>query len=331
MKKTIAFYAVIFMALAATFFTACNNNGSPSNKNTDSESQATNTQDSMKKVLARGEYLAVHVAACIHCHSQRDFTKYSGPVVPGTEGEGGQKFDHNELDAIPGTIYSKNITPDSATGIGSWTDAEILRAITQGIRKNGDTLFPLMPYANFNHMAKSDLLSIIAYIRTLKPIKNEVPERQLMIPISIAYPAPALQPSVDGNVAPPESDSVKYGGYLVAMAGCSDCHTPYAKGQPDFSRTMAGGNTFNVGTFKVTSANLTPDSATGIGSWTETAFLEKFYIRRDEKGYNYNPGKQNTVMPVHDFSGMTDGDLKSVYAFLGTLKPVKNLVVKYPK
>lgn len=331
MKKKIAFYAFISMALVATFLTACNNGGSGSSQKNDSESQTTNTQDSMKKVLARGEYLAIHVAACIHCHSQRDFTKYSGPVVPGTEGGGGQKFDHDELDAIPGTIYSRNITPDSATGISAWTDEEVLRAITQGIRKNGDTLFPLMPYANFNHLAKSDLLSIIAYIRTLKPIKNEVPARQLMIPISMAYPAGALQKSIDGNVAPPETDSVKYGGYLVTMGGCSDCHTPYVKGQPDFSRKMAGGNTFNLGTFKVTSANLTPDSATGIGAWTEAAFLEKFYIRRDEKGYNYNPGKENTAMPVHEFSGMTDGDLKSIYAFLGTLKPVKNLVVKYPK
>lgn len=329
MKKTIAFYAIIFMALTATFFTACNNSGSESQTNI-SELQATNTQDSLKKVIARGEYLAIHVAACIHCHSQRDFTKYAGPTIPGTEGGGGQKFDNVEFAAIPGTIYAKNITPDSATGIGSWTDEEVLRAITQGIRKNGDTLFPLMPYASFNHMAKSDLLSIVAYIRTLKPIKNEVPERQLMIPISMAYPAPALQKSVDGNVAPPETDSVKYGGYLVTMAGCSDCHTPYVKGQPDFSRMMAGGNTFNLGTFKVTSANLTPDS-TGIGTWTETAFLEKFYIRRDEKGYDYNPGKENTAMPIHDFAGMTDGDLKSVYAFLRTLKPVKDLVVKYPK
>lgn len=331
MKKTIAFYAASLMALVAISFFACNNNHSESKKSNDSETQMTTSQDSMKKVLVRGEYLALHVAACIHCHSHRDFTKYSGPTIPGTEGEGGQKFDNAELNAIPGTVYAKNITPDSATGIGSWTDAEILRAITEGIRKNGDTLFPLMPYANFNHMAKSDLLSIIAYIRTLKPIRNVVPDRHLMIPISVAYPAGALQKSVDGNVAPPQSDSVKYGGYLFTIAGCSDCHTPYVKGHPDFSRMMAGGNTFNMETFKVTSANLTPDSATGIGSWSENAFLEKFYIRRDEKGYNYNPGKENTSMPVHDFAGMTDGDLKSIYSFLHTLKPVRNLVVKYPK
>ncbi|MEI9911342.1 MAG: hypothetical protein WDO71_17770 [Bacteroidota bacterium] len=103
-----------------------------------------------------------------------------------------RKFDHTILDAIPGTMYGPNITPDPETGIGTWTDDEILRSITQGINKNGDTLFPLMPYANFNRMAKEDLLSIIAYLRTLKPIKNKVPERQLMIPISMAYPGPGI-------------------------------------------------------------------------------------------------------------------------------------------
>ena len=285
----------------------------------------------MRKVVARGEYLAIHVAACIHCHSMRDFNKYAGPDIPGTEGGGGGKFDHSILDAIPGTMYSKNITPDSATGIGAWTDDELVRAITQGISKKGDTLFPLMPYANFNRMAKDDLMSIIAYLRTLKPIKNTIPGRQLMIPISMAYPAPALQKSIDGNVCPPESDEVKYGGYLVNMAGCSDCHTPYVKGQPDFSREFAGGNTFVLGNFKVTSANITPDSTTGIGKWDLEAFMNKFTVCRVEKGYNYDPGKMNTVMPVVDYSGMKDSDLKAIYAYLRTVNPVKNLVVKYPQ
>jgi mono/diheme cytochrome c family protein len=327
MKKSIAFFAIIFMAFAAIYFTACNSNTS--------ELIANNTQDSLKrdsvkKVVERGKYLALHVAACIHCHSKRDFTKYAGPTIPGTEGGGGEKFDNTIFAEIPGTIYAANITSDSATGIGAWTDNEILHAITQGIAKNGDTLFPIMPYASFNRMAKNDLLSIIAYIRTLKPIKNKVPARQLMIPISLAYPGKALQKSVDGNVCPPQSDQVKYGGYLVKVASCGGCHTPFLKGQPDFNQFLAGGNVFNAGTFKVTSANITPDSSTGIGSWSVQAFMDKFIIRRNEKGYNYNPDKLNTVMPTIDFAGMTDGDLKAIYTYLRSVKPVKHSVVKYP-
>jgi mono/diheme cytochrome c family protein len=318
--------AIILLALPIIFFTSCNNNHSAKKQ----EAKISN-DDSMQKVLARGQYLAVHVAACIHCHSKRDFTKYSGPVIPGTEGGGGQEFSHVELDAIPGVIYSRNITPDSATGIGTWTDAEIIRAITEGINKNGDTLFPLMPYASFNHMSKDDLLSIVAYLHTLKPIHNQVPPRQLMIPISMAYPAPALQKSIDGNKRPAESDVVNYGGYLVAMAGCADCHTPYVKGQPDFTRMFAGGNTFHLSAFSVTSANLTSDSVTGIGGWDEKTFMNKFVTRRDKVSIDFNPGKLNTIMPVSEFAGMTDADLKAIFAYLHTLKPVKNLVVKYPE
>ena len=328
MQKAIALSAIFFIALITIFFTACDNNNT---NNTSTEPVANSKEDSMQKVIARGEYLAVHVAACIHCHSMRDFNKYAGPDVPGTEGGGGGKFDHSILDAIPGTMYSKNITPDSATGVGTWTDDELVRAITQGISKKGDTLFPLMPYAHFNRMTKDDLMSIIAYLRTLKPIKNTIPDRQLMIPISMAYPAPALQKSINGNVCPPESDQVKYGAYLVNMAGCSDCHTPYVKGQPDFSREFAGGNTFVLGNFKVASANITPDSTTGIGKWDLEGFMNKFTVCREEKGYNYDPGKMNTVMPVVDYSGMKDPDLKAIYAYLRTVKPVTNTVVKYPQ
>lgn len=152
-----------------------------------------------------------------------------------------------------------------------------------------------------------------------------------MIPISMAYPGPALQASVDGNVRPPVSETVKYGEYLATAADCAGCHTPFAKGQPDFSRAFAGGNLFNFPGFRVNSSNISPDSATGLGTWTEERFLTKFTVCREEAGYNFNPGSQNTVMPIVDFSGMTDADLKAIYAYLKTVKPVSNLVEKYPK
>ncbi|CAN5811868.1 hypothetical protein BH11BAC3_BH11BAC3_05850 [soil metagenome] len=325
MKKIIILPAFICVLISAVYFTACNNNDTASKT-----TGATTQEDSMKNVIAKGEYLCLHVAVCLHCHSHRDFRKFAGPLIPGTAGMGGDKFSHDILDAIPGTLYAKNITPDKETGIGDWTDDEIIRAVTQGINKKGDTLFPIMPYANFNHMAKEDLLSIIAYLRTLKPIKNLVPPRELMIPISMAYPAPALQKSIDQNIRPLETDTIKYGGYLTNMAGCFDCHTAFVKGQPDFANMYAGGNTFNIADFKVTSSNITPDSTNGIGSWSDAMFINKFSACRQEKGYNYNAGKTNTVMPVVDYAGMTDADLKSIFAYLKTVKPINKKVVKYP-
>ncbi len=322
MRKLVALAVVCSIVMAAVYVSSC--------KDKKSEPQANSKEDSLKKVVERGNYLVNHVTPCLDCHSKRDFSKYSGPVVSGTEGMGGYDF-VTEV-GFPGHLYAKNITPDNETGIGTWTDDEILRAMTQGINKNGDTLFPLMPYESFNRMAKDDLLAIIAYLRTLKPIKNKVPDRQLPMPISAVYPAPALQPSVDGNKRPPETDLVNYGQYLVNAAVCSDCHTPMnQKGGYDFSRMFAGGMTFKMPEFTVNTANITPDSTTGIGTWTEERFLNKFQPYREEKGYNFDPGKQNTYMPLVSYAGMTDTDLKAIYAYLHNgVKPVSNKVEKYP-
>jgi mono/diheme cytochrome c family protein len=323
MRKLLTLSSMLLLTLAAFYFTACNNNSS------EPAATTTDTNDSTRQVIARGSYLANHVAGCIECHSSHDFSKFSSPLIPGSEGGGGMVFDQKFQ--LPGVLYGKNITPDSATGIGAWTDDEVLRAMTQGINKHGDTLFPLMPYANLNRMAKQDLLSIIAYLRTLKPIRNEVPKRQLMVPIAMVYPGKFLQPSVDGNVKPSESDPVKYGEYLTTFADCGTCHSPLTPMGPDQSRMFAGGYTFQLPTNKVSSANITPDSATGIGTWSEERFMNKFTVYRDPKEIDRDPGTQNTIMPLSLYAGIKDEDLKAIYAYLRTVKPVSNKVEKFPK
>jgi len=323
MKKVFLLPAMICICMAALHFSGCNNEQKVS-------SESTVNKDSVDRVIARGEYLARHVAGCIDCHSQRDLTKFSAPVIPGTEGGGGFAFVPGYQ--LPGTFYGKNITPDPETGIGNWTDEEVLRAMTQGISKHGDTLFPLMPYPSFNHMAKDDLMSIIAFIRTLKPIKNKVQPRQLMMPIAVAYPGKFLQPSIEGNMRPAETDQVKYGEYLMtAVAECGACHTPVSPQGPDMSRMYAGGHIFDAGIFKVASSNITSDSATGLGTWTEERFLNKFTAYRDKSSYDFVAGKENTAMPLSEYAGMKDEDLKAIYAYLRTVKPISNKVEKYPK
>lgn len=321
MRKLLFLSSLFLFAACSAIYVSCNSG----DKTADTQKSA---QDSIDRVLARGKYLAVNVANCIDCHSQRDFTKYSGPVVPGTEGMGGFLFD--EKLGLPGKIYARNITPDPETGIGTWTDDEILRAITQGINKKGDTLFPLMPYPHLNSAAKDDLMAIIAYIKTLKPIRNPVPARQLMMPIAMAYPGPMLKASVDSNQRPPVSDQVAYGGYLANLADCGTCHSPLTPQGPDMSRMYAGGYRFDLGTFVVNSANITPDTATGIGKWTEEQFLNKFIPYREEKNYNFTVGRENTIMPLALYAGMTDADIKAIYAYLRTVPPIKNKVEKYP-
>ena len=321
MRKLIALAGFFCFLLTLIYFSACTNTDTA---NTVSDEKS----DSAKLVLERGSYLANHVAGCLDCHSKRDFTKYSGPIVPGTEGGGGMVFDQKF--GLPGTLYARNITPDTATGIGSWTDDELIRAVTQGISRNGDTLFPLMPYPNYNRMAKEDLLSIIAFIRTLKPINNKVPPRQLMMPISMAYPGAHLQPSIDGNKRPAESDTIPYGEYLTNMADCATCHSPLTPHGPDMNQMFAGGYPFDLGTHTVVSANITPDSSTGIGMWSEGMFLDKFTKYRNPTAFNVDSANRNTIMPVSLFAGMKDQDLKAIYAYLRSIKPISNKVDKFP-
>lgn len=295
------------------------------NNDENKKSAAPDSTSEKKGNAENGEYL-VNIAGCLDCHSQRQFEFFSGPIRKGTEGMGGQLFSYKTF-ALPGEMYSKNITSDTATGIGNWTDAEVIRAITQGISKNGDSLFPLMPYDHFSKLAKQDILDIVAFIRTLPPIENKVPARQLMGPISAFYAS--LPNTIEQNKKPSPGEKVEYGKYLVNMASCQTCHTPVnEKGVP--GAPFSGGFRFTKPTFTVQSANLTSDSATGLGAWTEERFLNKFKTYRDPSGYVFDPKDQNSYMPWSEFAKMNNDDLSAIFAYLKTLPPVKNLVEKYP-
>ncbi len=276
-------------------------------------------------MIEHGHYLANHVTPCMDCHSKRDWNKFAAPVVKGTLGMGGTKFD--EGDGVPGTIYAPDITP---AGIGTWTDGEIYRAVSTGVTKTGRPLFPIMPFQAYGKMDPYDLKSIIAYIKTLKPIKHNVPASDIHFPMNFIM---RTIPTVAHPVKrPAKSDTVAYGRYLVTIAACSDCHTPMEKGQPIDSLSYAGGFRFRLPTGGVVqSANITPDSATGIGRWTETTFLETFKrfdvpdSLMQKVGYN----QFNTVMPWTFFAGMNDGDLRSIYRYLRTIKPVFHKVIQF--
>ena len=118
--------------------------------------------------IQRGEYLANHVTVCMDCHSTRDWSLYSGPIVSGTLGKGGEYFGPEM--GFPGKFYSRNITPAKLV---DWTDGEIFRAITTGVSKDGKALFPVMPYLYYGKMDKEDVYAIIAYIRTIPSVDIE--------------------------------------------------------------------------------------------------------------------------------------------------------------
>jgi len=281
--------------------------------------------NSSPELVERGEYLARHVAACVDCHSTRDWNYLSGPLKPGTEGKGGEEF--SEKYDFPGNFFARNITP---AGIGDWTDGEIYRAITCGVSKNGEPFFPVMPYPNYSKMDPEDVKAIIAYLRTLKPIENAVPVSSPNFPMNLilrTIPKPA-----EPQKCPPKMDQLAYGKYIFTIASCDACHTQKEKGQPVKGMELAGGFAFPLpGGGIVRSENITPDKETGIGSLTKEDFIRKFkyYSAPEMAKIPVQKGAFNTIMPWTMYAGMTEEDLGAIYTYLQSVPPVKNKVVYF--
>ena len=285
----------------------------------------THARRSPEKV-ARGAYLFNNVARCVDCHSTRDWTKYAAPVVKGTEGRGGEAFTH-ALMGVPGEVYARNITP---AALADWRDEEIARAITTGVNKHGEALYPVMPYRNYGELDAADVEALVAYIRTLQPQPNHVPDRSFHFPMQIVVrtlpQAPRFAPRPDPG------DKVAYGGYLARAAGCAECHaTRDASGAAIRGMQYAGGMEFRFPEGGLVRApNITPDADTGIGTWSEQQFVSRFKIweRAPERVLPANQRRNNTVMPWKQLGGMTRDDLSALYAYLRTQKPVIHRVVK---
>jgi len=276
--------------------------------------------------LARGKYLNDHVAGCTTCHTQRDFTKYSGPVKTELLGAGGEPFNLGPA----GMLYSTNITP---AAIGSWSDGELLRAVTAGVSQDGTPLFPLMPYPHYGAMSEEDVHAVLAYIRSLAPVQSPapIPDRRLSFPLNLIVRT--IPAAASHQPRPSTDDKLAYGRYMTRSALCADCHTPIDnRGQQLPGMDFAGGQEFVETGYRVRAANITPEADTGIGSWTEQQFIDKF------KGFEKPSGavlseperRQNTVMPITAYAGMAREDLSAIYAFLRSQKPVINRIEKFP-
>lgn len=274
--------------------------------------------------VERGKYLANHVTVCIDCHSTRDWTKFSGPINPGTFGRGGDVFD--EKMGMPGTFYAKNITPHN---LSDWTDGEIYRTITAGVTKDGRPMFPVMPYLSYGKMDPEDVKAIISYIRTLEPIEYSSPDSEVNFPMNLILRTMPQPPNP--MVRPAQADSIAYGKYLVAIGGCTECHTPRSQGAFIEGMDLAGGNKFKAPFGTIRSSNITPDKKTGIGNWSKETFVKRFkqfdvpadsLPKVDETHFN-------TVMPWQMYAGMTEQDLESIYLYLKTVTPIDNAVVRF--
>ncbi|WP_207533301.1 c-type cytochrome [Desertivirga arenae] len=273
--------------------------------------------------IARGKYLANNVTVCIDCHSTRDWSKLAGPLDSTGIGIGGEKFDDNV--GFPGEVEVPNITPFN---LKNWTDGELFRAITCGVKKDGSAIFPIMPYTSYSKMDKEDIYSIIAYIRTLPSKVSKPNERKLDFPLNFLVNTMPVKTA--SQPVPAVSDQLAYGAYLVNSAACRDCHTQEEKGKFIEGMDFAGGRPFKIPGATISSANITPDVESGIGKWTKEAFIARF--KAFEKSHELPKVKQGefqTIMPWNMYAGMKTTDLEAIFAYLKTLKPVKNQVTKF--
>ena len=275
-------------------------------------------------VIARGEYLVRGPAHCATCHSSAEDAARvdSGIAVPM---RGGMHFITGPL----GDIYTANLTPDSATGIGRYTDRQLARMLRHNIKPDGTTsIAPVMPFAM---LADADIVAVISYLRSQSPLRNEVPRPTYSaMGKAIRTIAPAFRPVLGltpAATAPAEAPTLERGEYLARYVGnCIGCHTLHdmqtgEKIGPEFGggaifRPEPGFPGHGEG-LAFRTVNLTPDSATGA--------LVKFgskenWVQRFRQGRVY----RGSPMPWGPFTRMSDADLEALWVYFNSLQPVRN-------
>lgn len=265
---------------------------------------------------ARGKYLTENVMGCFACHTRLDQRDPAGSYASSkVRGAGGTM----EADGQP-WLVAPNITPDGETGVGGWTDDQLARAIREGVGRDGRALFPVMPYGGYRNLSDEDLAAVVVYLRAVEPVRNPLPKSEVPFPLSRLINA-APEPVEAAIPEPDRSSPAKYGEYLVKISDCAGCHTPRGgMGQPVEGLEYGGGNLFGDGKGgAVAAANITPDP-TGISYYDEALFVEAMRTGH-VKARTLSP-----AMPWWAFKGMTDEDLRAMFAYLRTLRPARHSV-----
>ena len=253
-------------------------------------------------LLERGTYLMKSIVACGNCHTPKN----ADGDIPGLELAGMAPL----IDIPPFTANAPNITPDRDTGIGDWTDRQIVAAIREGKRPDGSIVGPPMPVSLYRHLSDRDVAAIVAYLRQVRPVRNAVPASVYRIPLPPSYGPPVANvPDV------PRRDKLRYGAYLAGPAGhCIECHSPMGPKGPDIeNRLGAGGFEFPGPWGTSVSANITP---TGLARYSD-AEIRKMIA----KGVRSDGTRMLPPMPYSYYANMKEEDLDAIIAYLRTLPP----------
>lgn len=257
--------------------------------------------------LERGSYLAGSIVACGNCHGARG---PQGQLLAEKGLSGGRLFDEPPFKA-----YASNITPDRETGIGTWTDAQLVRAIREGVRPDGSLIGPPMPIKYYRKLSDGDLAAIVAYLRAQPAVANAVPKSSYNIPLP-----PNYGPPIKSVKAPPANDRVRYGQYLADIAHCMECHTPRDdKGAPLQASVGAGGVVFKGPWGESVSRNLTPHS-NGLKDWSDAQIEKAIRDGVSRSGQPYRP-----PMGFEFYKRTSDADMHALIAYLRSLPPVASV------
>ncbi|WP_084688041.1 c-type cytochrome [Paraburkholderia oxyphila] len=270
------------------------------------------TNSASATLVAHGEYLA-RAGDCIACHTTQGGKPFAG----------GLKFD-----TPIGAIYSTNITPDANTGIGKWSYDDFAQAVREGVRPNGETLYPAMPYPSYARLSDDDMKALYAYFKQgVAPVAQQNRAVDIPWPLSMRWPlgiwrtlfAPKVQ-AFDG--AHYNDAIVARGAYLVQGLGhCGACHTPRARTMQELALTDLEGDDFLAGGGAIDGwvpSSLRGNARTGIGAWSEEEIVQ--FLKSGRNLHTAAFGGMTDVVQ-HSTQYMTDADLLAMARYLKTLPP----------
>ena len=265
--------------------------------------------------IARGKYVFGAAAGC-GCHT----------VPKQALNAGGRKYD-----GPFGTVYSSNITPDPTTGIGKWTDEQIITATRAGRRPNGERLIPVHPYTVFNGMAEQDLKDVVVYLRSVPPVNRATPAKKISVPLFESVFLPAWLATFAAVETPPKSaatSGVARGEYLTrAVSHCGECHTPRTMTMAVDNTRFLAGNPKGKGPEGSAVPNITPDRETGLGSWSEEQITDYLETGNKPDG-DVSGGLMMEVIQGSSagYKDLTKADRQAIAKYLKSIPAIKNRI-----
>jgi mono/diheme cytochrome c family protein len=255
--------------------------------------------------VERGSYLVNGILTCGNCHTPR--------------GPGGVFLMDKQLSGGPQTwdeptykVKGANITPDRATGIGGWNDADIRAALLSGHRPNGVQLAAIMPYAFYNVFTPNDLDAVVTYLRSVAPVRNAVEPPVYKAALHVDPVPNADKPMTEAELL----DPVKRGFYLVTIGHCMECHSPVVNDHHDYQNLGQGAQLFRGPWGESTSRNITSDKEKGLGAWSDAEIK-----RAITQGISRDGSRLKPPMGFGLYATMTAGDLDAIVAYLRTVPP----------